>query len=208
MQSLRSSRVFVSSLAGAVLLGAVLTGCTNGDEGTGPSPSASVPSSAPEVTPTPEPTTAAPSILQFPEVTDKEIARATLVRTDDGVTSPNTVSDAIVSGEPLILEGACVGEAARYQVRSAAADDPNGGDDADDTGDDAADDATPEPGEDADPGDAAGAGEVLASGRLACDTALYEELSFDIDGPVQVSFSDSDDIDEGWLLLTRVGDAE
>lgn len=171
MGSLRKSRPF-AVIAGAAVLAALMAGCTEGDPAEPPVVESSAPSSA---TPTTAPGAEDPSVLQIPEVTDKEIARAISALPADDPTSSNTVEDAVVAGEPLILEGACVGETARYQIRSAVVD---------------------------------GDGEILERGTLTCNEALYEELTLDVDGPVQLSFTDTEDIDAGWLLLTRVGNGE
>lgn len=178
MRSHRTSRVSVASVLGAVLLGTLLAGCADEPAPTSPEPDPSVSTSAtPTATSTTDPGDGddGPSILEIPAVTDKEIARALFSLPDDTATSPNTIEDAVVADEPLLLEGACVGDDATYRITSAAVD---------------------------------GDGEVLRNGILRCDEALYVEFSIPVDGPVQVSFTDTDDIDEGWLLLTRVGDGE
>jgi hypothetical protein len=173
MRSHQTSRVSVASVAGVILFGSLLAGCAEEPEAS-PSETMTPPASSSSTpTPTTEPSdgAAGPSILEVPAVTDKEIARALFQLADDTSTSPNTVEDAVVADEPLLLEGACVGEDAMYRITSAAVD---------------------------------GDEEVLRNGILRCDEALYVEFSLDVDGPVQLSFTNTDDIDEGWLLLTRV----
>jgi hypothetical protein len=200
--------VSAASVLGVFLLGAVLTGCA-------PEPGPSTETDPPATssgTPTPSATAGpddeddGPSILQVPEVTDNEIARALFSIPDDTWTSPNTIEEAVVSGEPLLLEGACIGESARYQIRSAVPDDAGTDDSgADDSG---AGDDTAEGSDAAEGADDAEAGEVLRTGILRCNEALYTELSLMVDGPVQLSFVATDDIDEGWLVLTRTGETE
>ena len=169
----------VASVAGVILFGSLLAGCaeepvTSPSETTPPASSSATSTPTPTPSPTPSSDAAGPSILEVPAVTDKEIARALFQLTGDTTTSPNTVEDAVVADEPLLLEGACVGDDAMYRITSAAVD---------------------------------GDGEVLRNGILRCDEALYVEFSLDVDGPVQLSFTDTDDIDEGLLLLTRMGES-
>jgi hypothetical protein len=172
MRSHQTSRVSVASVAGVILFGSLLGGCAE-EPGTS-TPATNLPASSSSTpTPTTEPSSDAggPSILEVPAVSDKEIARALFQLAGETTTSPSTVEDTVVADEPLILEGACVGEDATYRITSAAVD---------------------------------GDEEVLRNGILRCDEALYVEFSLDVDGPVQLSFTNTDDIDEGWLLLTRV----
>lgn len=204
----------VASVLGAFVLATVLAGCAPE-----PGPSAETDPPAPSpATPTPTSTTDpededdAPSILQIPEVTDKEIARALFSLPDDTETPPNMGDTAIVAGEPLLLEGACVGETARYQITTGVAGDTDDSSDGSGEGGDAAEGDGAAEGDDAAGGDsaddAAESGEVLRTGILRCNEALYTELSLPVDGPVQISFVATDDIDEGWLVLTRTGEAE